>query len=360
MKILSLRSWLRRAQASRTAAWSGRSVSRRVLCVEDLEGRMLLNADATGFRSDLHVGAGSAKAHAAIEWSYADKSAVKTAGEQTAKSPVAFLQFADRQLSGRADDLEDREDRVGREGREGRDNMDRARGESRFGNQAAATQRALQSLWEVRGQEKNGTGESSRAETIRAVVALFSEIGRSIELHAGGANAKWGFAKILGGELSGGTVKVFGAFLPAGGSGGVLTPGASTVTSGDPLADSGVSIPSSTPGSPSTPGAPGGGSGPVVPGGEGESNTVSEPYILTFDAWDGGYEVWVLEGTVDYEDPALLTVVFDGVITGSTGVDSDGTFSYSTTVPQGTSGTVTAQAYDPDGISSNVVYDWIA
>lgn len=101
----------------------------------------------------------------------------------------------------------------------------------------------------------------------------------------------------------------------------------------------------------SPPGPPGGGGGQQQTG----------PVITSFSAVAGLYGTWIFEGTVEHEQPWTVNVVFGGVLAGrQTSVHADGTFAYSEILPSGTSGIVSAQAFDLDGIGSNIAYDWVA
>lgn len=98
---------------------------------------------------------------------------------------------------------------------------------------------------------------------------------------------------------------------------------------------------------------------PPPPPGGGVSEEQSAPVITAFTATAGSYGTWYFEGTVEHEAPWTLHVDFGGLFTASIGVQVDGSFSYSKAFPSGTNGMVTAQAFDPDGIGSNVAYDWV-
>ena len=83
------------------------------------------------------------------------------------------------------------------------------------------------------------------------------------------------------------------------------------------------------------------------------------PQISDF-SWQAGPDFFTFTGTVSdpNQNSAGLTVTFGGVLAGqSTTVGSDGTFSYSTTIPNNTSGTVTAQTTDSSGHTSNLAMD---
>jgi len=90
------------------------------------------------------------------------------------------------------------------------------------------------------------------------------------------------------------------------------------------------------------------------------SEEQSAPVITAFTATAGSYGTWYFEGTVEHEAPWTLYVDFGGLLAGiRTNVQVDGRFSYAKDFPAGTNGMVTAQAFDPDGIGSNVAYDWV-
>lgn len=100
--------------------------------------------------------------------------------------------------------------------------------------------------------------------------------------------------------------------------------------------------------------------GPPGPPSGGVSAEQSAPVITAFTATAGSYGTWYFEGTVEHEAPWTLYVDFGGLLAGiRTNVQVDGSFSYSKAFPSGTNGMVTAQAFDPDGIGSNVAYDWV-
>jgi hypothetical protein len=70
---------------------------------------------------------------------------------------------------------------------------------------------------------------------------------------------------------------------------------------------------------------------------------------------------WMLEGTVEWPGSNVngLTVHFDGIASGSTTVYEDGFFAFYFLPPPGWFGTVTAQAADAQGNTSNVLRDYI-
>ena len=326
MRIFGIQSRLCGAHASRTGTRSRRLVSHRVLCVEGLEGRLLLNADACGPVADVPAETGSAGAETVVGSPLASQSADTNAGQSTGhKSTGLVLNLGHLKQS--------EHDHAGSR----RSRGERGEGEDRGRNRRWEAPQALRGWREGRGRDRTETDVTQRADAVRAVVAIFAELGRTLGLDAASGEVTRGFLRILGGELSPGTVTVFGPFLGANDSG----------ENSDSGGDSGGSS-----------GDEGSGSGGSS--GEGESNSGSEPYLLTFDAWGGSDEVWILEGSVTYEDPSALTIVFQGAVTGSTSVEANGSFSYFATVPEGTNGIVTAQAFTSAGVGSNVVYDWIA
>jgi hypothetical protein len=84
------------------------------------------------------------------------------------------------------------------------------------------------------------------------------------------------------------------------------------------------------------------------------------PVITDFTVTAGMSNVWTFEGEVDYLFPWLLTIDFGGVLEGhETTVLIDGTFSYEVILPSGTTGIVSAQAFTPQSVGSNVAFDWI-
>ena len=91
----------------------------------------------------------------------------------------------------------------------------------------------------------------------------------------------------------------------------------------------------------------------------GSSSGYGGPQISGFSCEEGP-TVYTFTGTVTdpTQNPAGMTITFGGVLAGqSTTVDSDGTFMYSTQIPDNTSGTVTAQTTDNSGHTSNVAMD---
>lgn len=95
------------------------------------------------------------------------------------------------------------------------------------------------------------------------------------------------------------------------------------------------------------------------PGGGDPGGLLADPVLSAFSARAETTDVWILEGEVVYSSPSTLIVEFTGEVTGSTSVNSDGTFSFSMLLPPGTYGGVNAVAVTPEGVRSNVLTDWI-
>lgn len=90
------------------------------------------------------------------------------------------------------------------------------------------------------------------------------------------------------------------------------------------------------------------------------SEQATPPLITSFSIHTTLNEIWTLEGTIVHETPSTCTVVFGGLLAGHrTSVGADGTFSYSLTLPSGTDSLVTAQAFDPEGMASNIEILWV-
>jgi len=84
------------------------------------------------------------------------------------------------------------------------------------------------------------------------------------------------------------------------------------------------------------------------------------PVIVEFTATPELNDIWVFEGQVTYRWPSTLTIVFGGLLDGySTSVNLDGSFSFSTSLPSGSNGFVSAKAVAP-GVESNVAVVLIA
>jgi hypothetical protein len=85
------------------------------------------------------------------------------------------------------------------------------------------------------------------------------------------------------------------------------------------------------------------------------------PVITSFDAVQGQSNVWIFTGQVNYRWPWTLTIQFGGLLDGeSCSVNLDGTFNFSWIFPPDTNGIVSAQAFTPQGVGSNVVFELIA
>ena len=99
------------------------------------------------------------------------------------------------------------------------------------------------------------------------------------------------------------------------------------------------------------------GPGPLPPGGSiiTDPITVDEPVIVAFSASSPMYNQWYFEGEVLHDQPQELIIVFGGLLEGEvTNVTTEGAFSFSWPLPPGTQGYVTAQAWTPEGVGSNV------
>jgi hypothetical protein len=84
------------------------------------------------------------------------------------------------------------------------------------------------------------------------------------------------------------------------------------------------------------------------------------PFISAFSVIAGSSSVWIAEGMVQHAMPTTVTVVFGGLFEGnSTNVNVDGSFSFAMILAPGTTGTVTAQAFDQDLQASNIVFDYV-
>jgi hypothetical protein len=84
------------------------------------------------------------------------------------------------------------------------------------------------------------------------------------------------------------------------------------------------------------------------------------PVITSFKARPGLGNLWTFSGTVTDENPAGCTIAFGGVLSGiTTTVAADGTFTYTTELPPGMSGGVSAQAFDEAGLESNIAESYV-
>jgi hypothetical protein len=79
------------------------------------------------------------------------------------------------------------------------------------------------------------------------------------------------------------------------------------------------------------------------------------PVIQNFTGTHTGSGIWVFTGVVADNHPGGIAVTFGGLASGTTTTQVDGSFSFTTTVPQGTFGEVTAQATDAVGMQSGIV-----
>jgi hypothetical protein len=104
-----------------------------------------------------------------------------------------------------------------------------------------------------------------------------------------------------------------------------------------------------------------GGPAPPPPGSpiEADPIVVEAPVIDWFEISYGISGVWHFEGEVIYSFPAQLDIVFGGAIEHTIKADSSGAFLLSLELPPDTSGMVTVQAFTPEGVPSNLDYDWI-
>ncbi|TVS11745.1 MAG: hypothetical protein EA424_23475 [Planctomycetaceae bacterium] len=109
-----------------------------------------------------------------------------------------------------------------------------------------------------------------------------------------------------------------------------------------------------------------GGPAPLAPDSSIEADPIilPAPEILWFKVSYGKSGLVHFEGEVEYEFPSQLTIEFGGVLDGwePIKVASGGIFLL--TVPEGDlpaslSGMVTAQAFTPEGIESNLAFTWI-
>jgi hypothetical protein len=78
---------------------------------------------------------------------------------------------------------------------------------------------------------------------------------------------------------------------------------------------------------------------------------------LAWQSSDSG--VLVFTGQVVDLHPAGIVVTFSGLVNGSVTTDTDGSFSFTATIPAGTSGEVDVQARAADGLLSPVVTEYI-
>jgi hypothetical protein len=89
------------------------------------------------------------------------------------------------------------------------------------------------------------------------------------------------------------------------------------------------------------------------------AENVSPPVITSFIATNVGGNQWTFSGTVSDAELAGNVVTFGGLISGTATTNSRGSFNYGVTLPAGSSGNVTAQATNDEGISSTIAYDYV-
>jgi hypothetical protein len=91
-----------------------------------------------------------------------------------------------------------------------------------------------------------------------------------------------------------------------------------------------------------------------------EVNGNGMPVITDFFIMSNPGNLWTFEGTVTDENPGTVVIVFGGMIEGTvTPVTEEGTFSITILLPAGTSGVVSAQAWDEWDVASDIVEDLI-
>jgi hypothetical protein len=83
------------------------------------------------------------------------------------------------------------------------------------------------------------------------------------------------------------------------------------------------------------------------------------PVIQNFMAVPQGGGVWILSGQVADDQPAGILVTFAGAVTGTAVTGADGSFTFNADVPFGTSGVVTAQAVNDEGLHSPLVNAYV-
>ena len=83
------------------------------------------------------------------------------------------------------------------------------------------------------------------------------------------------------------------------------------------------------------------------------------PVIQTFTAAPVGDGSLVLSGQVLDLNPGGIIVTFGGLASGTVATQDDGSFRYTVSVPSGTSGVVTAQAFNEYGNDSSVVNAYV-
>jgi hypothetical protein len=130
------------------------------------------------------------------------------------------------------------------------------------------------------------------------------------------------------------------------------------IPSGDPLNEGGNAgqvLEVTSPEGEGSLGAPLGDPGGSIPG-----TAPTAPVLTSFNAMAGWGGVWMFTGTVQHERPDTLTVQFGGLLEGSSvSVMWNGTFLFSKMLAPDVNGVVSAQAFDPNGVGSNIAYRWI-
>jgi hypothetical protein len=97
--------------------------------------------------------------------------------------------------------------------------------------------------------------------------------------------------------------------------------------------------------------------GPVPPGGI-DPPPPPLPVIFEFTGTNFFADLWAFSGTAG-GGSGPLTITFDGIVSGSTTAGPDGEFEWTTEIPAGTTGTVTAVATDPNGVQSETVWYFV-
>ncbi len=82
------------------------------------------------------------------------------------------------------------------------------------------------------------------------------------------------------------------------------------------------------------------------------------PVLTDFGAANPFADYWIMEGTVEDEDPEGCIIVFGGVLEGHwVSANADGSFALVLLIPPGIGGVVTAEAVDAYGKWSDPRYD---
>jgi hypothetical protein len=84
------------------------------------------------------------------------------------------------------------------------------------------------------------------------------------------------------------------------------------------------------------------------------------PVIENFIGSPSSDGSWNFTGQVVDDNPAGIVVTFGGLVSGTATTAADGTFSFSARLPSGSSGPVSAEAVNDEGISSAIVYDYVS